>query len=249
MGSRVPQPHSSAHPPAVATPLKQIVSLQSDAGQYDNCPYGSPIGGLCTGPAAPSAASTAKTKLYMGSASTVRPKSVQPGPAVTNSPASYAGRHGSGISAAARTGSMPEPWQAGSWPGRCAGRQLAADQQPQQQHMQQMRLSADNKPRRDQDLGQISPGLSPRSSYSSVQIVQQSTPDQSPAHSSQSQSAQQQALLPLDVLLSPLLPSADEAKLVDRLSQLRHALDEHVRLAAGWEQQVGLSLWGCSVWS
>jgi hypothetical protein len=50
---------------------------------------------------------------------------------------------------------------------------------------------------------------------------------------------QQQALLPIDVLLSPLLPSADEAKLVDRLSQLRHALDEHVRLAGGWEQQVG----------
>jgi hypothetical protein len=77
----------------------------------------------------------------------------------------------------------------------------------------------------------------------SLQQQQHSTPDGSPAASSQAggQSAQQQALLPVDVLLSPLLPSADEAKLVDRLSQLRHALDEHVRLAAGWEQQVGCS--------
>jgi hypothetical protein len=44
--------------------------------------------------------------------------------------------------------------------------------------------------------------------------------------------------VPLDVLLSPLLPSADESKLLDRLSQLRVALDEQHRLAASWEQQV-----------
>jgi hypothetical protein len=44
--------------------------------------------------------------------------------------------------------------------------------------------------------------------------------------------------VPLDVLLSPLLPSADETKLLDRLSQLRVALDEQHRLAASWEQQV-----------
>jgi hypothetical protein len=46
--------------------------------------------------------------------------------------------------------------------------------------------------------------------------------------------------MPLDVLLAPLLPSADETKLLDRLSQLRVALDEQHRLAASWEQQVRL---------
>jgi hypothetical protein len=75
--------------------------------------------------------------------------------------------------------------------------------------------------------------------------LQHSTAEGSPAQSSHSQSVQQQGLLPLDVLLSPLLPSADEAKLVDRLSQLRHALDEHVRLAAGWEQQVSCWVVAC----
>ena len=45
-------------------------------------------------------------------------------------------------------------------------------------------------------------------------------------------------MLPLEVLLSPLLPSAGEAQLLARLSQLRMALEQHIREAAGWEQQV-----------
>lgn len=139
---------------------------------------------------------------------------------------------------------MPEPWQPSSWFGRGAhGRQHGADQQ---QQMQQLRLSVDNRPRRDQNLGHSSsPGLSPRSSFNGPLALQHSSAEGSPAQSSHSQSVQQQGLLPLDVLLSPLLPSADEAKLVDRLSQLRAALDEHVRLATGWEQQVSCWLIAC----
>jgi hypothetical protein len=241
MGSRLP--HSSA-PPAVATPVKLFSSLQADNEQYASGPYGSPISGLCTGSAALPAASAAKTKLNISTASAARPKTGQPHPAEAGNPSLTAGRHVAGAPGAARTSSMPEPWQPGSWSGRgVPGRQHGADQQ---QQVQQLRLSADNRPRRDQDLGHSSPGLSPRSSFSGPLALQHSTAEGSPAHSSHSQpSAQQQGLLPLDVLLSPLLPSADEAKLIDRLSQLRHALDEHVRLATGWEQQVSCWLNAC----
>lgn len=235
MGSRLPESHQH-------TPVKFNNSLQQVDQQHASsspCPYGSPISGLCTGSAAaaPSATSAAKTKLHLGtSASTAAAAAAQPARAALT-----------GSNPAGPSGALPVPWQAGSWPGRnSSGRHsLGADQQTPQQ---QLRLSADNRPRRDQDL-LLDPGLSPRSSFSGPQATppqqQHSTPDGSPAQGSQgggAQSAQQQALLPVDVLLSPLLPSADEAKLVDRLSQLRHALDEHVRLAAGWEQQVGQSL-------
>lgn len=47
--------------------------------------------------------------------------------------------------------------------------------------------------------------------------------------------------VPIDVLLAPLLPSANDSKLLDRLTQLRVALDEQRRLAASWEQQVGVA--------
>jgi hypothetical protein len=43
---------------------------------------------------------------------------------------------------------------------------------------------------------------------------------------------------PLEVLLSPLLPSAGETQLLARLSHLRMALEQHLREATGWEQQV-----------
>ena len=42
----------------------------------------------------------------------------------------------------------------------------------------------------------------------------------------------------LELLLSPLLPSADEAKVLERLSALRAALEEQFALAAHWQQQV-----------
>lgn len=238
MGSRLPQSHQH-------TAVKFNNSLQQSDEQHASsspCPYGSPISGLCTGSAAatPSATSTAKTKLHLGKSASTAAATARPARAALTG------------SNPGPSGALPVPWQAGSWPGRnSSGRHsLGADQQTPQQ---QLRLSADNRPRRDQDLlldHHSSPGLSPRSSFSGPQATppqqqQHSTADASPAQGSQAggaQSAQQQALLPVDVLLSPLLPSADEAKLVDRLSQLRHALDEHVRLAAGWEQQVGRSL-------
>lgn len=138
---------------------------------------------------------------------------------------------------------MPELWQAASWSGRSSPRQLAVGAEHQQQQhqgqQQQLRLSSDNRPRRDQDLSQSSPQPSPRSSLNSLSGPRRSLQDSPSAGMPQQQlQLQQQALLPIEVLLSPLLPSADEAKLVDRLSQLRHAVDEHVRLAGGWEQQV-----------
>lgn len=43
---------------------------------------------------------------------------------------------------------------------------------------------------------------------------------------------------PLEVLLAPLLPSADESKVLDRLSQTRVALDEQLRLVKALQQQV-----------
>jgi hypothetical protein len=135
---------------------------------------------------------------------------------------------------------MPELWQSTPNTGHATPRHFADWQQQQQQPTQQLRLSADNRPRRDQGQISYSPQMSPRGSTSgSLPLQQLSTHDHTEA--SQGQPAPQQALLPVDVLLSPLLPSADEQKLVDRLSQLRHALEEHVRLAAGWEQQVRLA--------
>lgn len=42
----------------------------------------------------------------------------------------------------------------------------------------------------------------------------------------------------LDVLLAPMLPGADESKVLERLSQLRTALEEQLVAASQWEQQV-----------
>lgn len=239
MSGTAPQTHSSVHTAAVATPVKQPGVVQTavatGGGQYNGCPYGSPISGLCTGTPGVPAASTAKTRLYQDTASTARPRSVQPTPGVAGSPQVY-GSQQKQAALASSTSSMPELWQSTPNSGQATPRHFADWQQ--QQQVQQLRLSADNRPRRDQDQISNSPQMSPRPSIRDSSPLQQLS-SQDPTEASQCQPVPQQALLPVDVLLSPLLPSADEQKLVDRLSQLRHALDEHVRLAAGWEQQVG----------
>lgn len=243
MGSRLPQQSHSTPtgtPRTVVTPVKQ---QQVGGDQFTGCPYGSPVSGLCTAPpAAPAAAaSAAKTRLRLDTTGghSARPRSVQQQDnGLKSSPAYYAPQQQHIDAQACRTSSMPELWQAASWSGRNSPRPGLGADQLQHQGQQQLRLSADNRPRRDQDLSQSSPQPSPRSSLNSSSGHRRSL-QESPSAEMQQMQLQQQALLPIDVLLSPLLPSADEAKLVDRLSQLRHALDEHVRLAGGWEQQVG----------
>lgn len=245
MSSTPSQLNSSTGPVAVATPVKHTGSVQtavqSGDEQYNGCPYGSPISGLCTGtPAVPHAASAAKTRLYLDTASTARPRPVQPVPGVAGSPRPY-GSQQKYAAVASSTSSMPELWQTASSAGHAAARHVGADRQ--QQQAQQLRLSADHRPRRDQDQSSSATHVALIPSISGASHVQQLGVRDS-TETAQGQPIQQQALLPVEVLLSPLLPSADESKLVDRLSQLRHALDEHVRLAAGWEQQVGLCLSG-----
>lgn len=248
MGSKLPQAHSSTiHPPPVATPVKQPGSLPLGVAQQDGCPYGSPISGVCTtAPATradPALSGSVRMKLHLGASSTTtRVAPVQPGPGTTGSPGSRTvQQHADALTG--RTSSMPELWQAASWSGRSTPMQQCGDKRPQQQHTQQMRLSADNMLRRDQDVSFSSQLPSPCSSQHSLSAVQQHY--QQPLGQDTMASdghPVEQPLLPVDVLLAPLLPSADEAKLVDRLSQLRHALDEHRQLAAGWEQQVGAAL-------
>lgn len=248
MGSRLPQQSHRSASHALATPVKQQLHGED---QYSGCPYGSPVSGLCTGqpaaahpPPAAAATSGAKTRLRPDTTA-ARPKSVQrQQPGVTARPASSYAAQQQVDALACRTSSMPELWQA-------ASRQQQAAQ-PGTADLQ-LRLSADNRPRRDQDhsqgsLQQPSPRSSINSNFSGPRHSLQGSPS---AGAPQQLQVQQQALLPVDVLLSPLLPSADEAKLVDRLSQLRHALDEHVRLAAGWEQQVWTAVGGgaaCAGW-
>jgi len=181
-------------------------------------------------------------RLHLGASSTTtRVAPVQPGSGTAGSAGSCTvQQHAEALTG--RTSSMPELWQAASWSGRSTPMQQSGDKRPQQQHTQQMRLSADNMLRRDQDVSFSSQLPSPRSSQHSLPAVQQQYQQQQQLGQDTMASdghPVEQPLLPVDVLLAPLLPSADEAKLVDRLSQLRHALDEHRQLAAGWEQQVG----------
>lgn len=221
---------------AVATPIKQPGSVLDRGGdQREGCPNGSPIAGLCT------AAHGVTTAMEQQPPSTARKQHLLPWSAAASSAAdspqqSYpsAGRQAQAQACASRVSSSPkESRLSAAQPSHDATRQHSptSPPQPQQHQARQMRLSSDNRPRRDQDICHSSPGLA----------LSSSTPAalQDGAGASGAGQPMEQPLLPVDILLSPLLPSADESRLVDRLSQLRYALDQHMRLAAGWEQQVG----------
>jgi hypothetical protein len=67
-----------------------------------------------------------------------------------------------------------------------------------------------------------------------------------PTSSSGATSGGMGGVVPLDVLLAPLLPGADEAKVLARASALRAALEEQIAAAGHWEQQVRVYvLWLC----
>jgi hypothetical protein len=153
------------------------------------------------------------------------------------------------------------PWTGWPMPSTLArspsGSTVASD--PWQQQQQQLehphqphRHSCDNQPRRDQGAGPSGMQLvavqgpgSPQIPGAAGSVCTALTATGSPGQ--QLQQLEAQPLLPLDVLLSPLLPSADEAKLLDRLSQLRAALQEQAHQAAGWQQQVRRGGSGTSV--
>jgi hypothetical protein len=146
--------------------------------------------------------------------------------------------------------SMPELWQ---------GSDYTNAHDNKQQHM---RFSSDVLQLRDQGMTQSN---GQHAAVNCLQVISCAQPEQRSSSESslpwqQQQQAEQLAAdvqshnslelkqqqdqglrppgVPLEVVLAPLLPSADEAKLADRLSQLRGHLEQQQRLAAFWEQQV-----------
>lgn len=230
MNNTLPQLHSRT-PPAV-TPVKQHGKQSGDGTQHAVLYCGSPIGGVCTNAqqvTAPADCSPRRTRMHCSTASSSPKPPVQRG-----GPADTTYSHQSASSSAS------EAWQSASGCSHSRDTRSGFDQHMQQHVLPQDSL-VDNALCLDQDScesRQIKPHTAPGDALATRDLTlggsgaaaQQSPPALNPQA--------QQPLLPLHVLLSPLLPSADEAKLVDRLSQLRDALDEHVRLAAGWQQQV-----------
>lgn len=166
------------------------------------------------------------------------------------------------------THSMPELWQGSLAPHQPAGMvqhpadcrqsrdQSASSYTSQQQQQQQLSSSMPLFPPADrqQQCLQLHPQQQQQHQHASsswetkhVQLQDQQHQQQQPYRPASTSGADDRAAppqqggvqrVPKDVLLSPLLPSADESKLLERLSQLRVALDEQQRLAASWEQQV-----------
>lgn len=159
---------------------------------------------------------------------------------------------------ATSSSSMPELWH---------GQHTSQYQNSGLRHTNHTLDAADSTPPRDQRLGSAHWVVQPNVSHQQEQAYSLTLPQQcqTPAsgqrsHASQSQLEPQQhglevsgpaalqlaqqgpSAAPLDVLLAPLLPSADEGKVLERLSQLRQALEEQHRLAAGWEHQVCLGM-------
>eukprot|EP00775_Hariotina_reticulata_P005810 gene5810-6051_t len=135
---------------------------------------------------------------------------------------------------------MPELWRGGD---------QAIGHNNSNQYLQS---SGDQQQLRDQGMPQIGGQQAAGQGLSgnfSVQLQQHSQSERSSwqqqteladFHSSNNPGYKQdqgQPAVPLELVLGPLLPSADEAKLTERLSQLRAHLDEQRHLAAFWEQQ------------
>lgn len=241
-----------------ATPIKKQYG-GTLVEQHGPCPDGSPVSGLCsaaTAPARPFARGTLSGS-HLGNANNAalapalrtgplfgKPKqaaqlSPRQGPTASMTWAPV----GSSTQLSSSTSSMPELWQ------RQATGQYVSVQQ--QQHAGHHSQAADSTPSRDQrfcasnpDPSQQVQQLSKQDWQQSQQFISQNCQEQALRAAALEQSCVKQheprtASAPMDVLLAPLLPSADEGKVLERLSQLRQALDEQRRLAAGWELQVG----------
>lgn len=227
------------------TPAKQQHSHVWDQQQAP-CPHGSPVSGLCSSAAAsgrpfvgPQSDSTISRYTHSNLVS-VRTGSLfglsQPaanwhcgkGPTSTLSWAP-----GASAPLTSSTSSMPELWQRQATERYSAGRQTP-DHQPN---------TADSTPSRDQLLRTSQPhpmqplqqhAHQPAGGLKQMLSQQQQGQGVMPTQ----QILQQQPAASIDVLLAPLLPSADQHKVLERLSQLRQALEEQRRLTVGWEQQV-----------